>query len=1758
MTKKRFSKLLSVILALAICATTVFGCLITANAATPCYAWSDGKVADDGQTATINLTITAPDLLADYGFQSGSFTLTQDTALTIDGVEAASGTQKNGSTDVSDIEVTPDENGSYLFGSNSFYSEVVFKITYKASFEKGKEYKVNVTSMKLANSWDIYPEKASGKAGVIKWGCDHVVSVVGLTPVATGNGYSVYENAVCAKCGENIGYQLVPTESLKTEPNVIYNNGTYDRSFLDNAAEGVGDTAENPYIIKTVAQLHALVRGSTYEKVTGKYFKIDNGIDIICLQPYGYFSDVNEFLTKDSSETKTYLEQPTQNGKGRQIWWSGISNEYTEGGCAGTIPFDGHLDFNGATVMGMYNTQGGLFAEVGPNATFKNVSLKNLYSYNEAGPAGTIAGYANSYKYTDADSTEQTVANGNLEAENIEISNCYVNSKDSKNNNFVGALIGRFRCIDGKIGVHINNCFAYNNTVLYNTEDRACLLGAVLNTFKSSAEDAETGGAYIKIENTVTIGITPYHALAETNSGQSTAPEHFENVYSDKYDENLFAITSESWNWITAASYKGKLEKITTYQASGLNALDLNGLDFVNTWHFDSNGGYPSPVKTEDVQAVSQSALNLKAVNLTYATDGTFDINFYYEPVEALANIITTETTKVYAGVADGSALYESQGVVVSDADCETLGLKSGALCYSVKSIPARKIGDLILPTVVAKNVGTTIWGATKQLSVADYAKAVIDGDGIYYPDNATEEQKAQDKAVAAAVINYGTAAKNALAVTSADSATDVVYYKGGASEEPSLLDDTKANSEENPYIISKPEHLLYIAKEGAADTAGRYYKVDDTVKAFVLQTSDRVTKAGGLNKLMNLDKSGVMGMFDDPNKTVTYNPSDEYVSHSASRTVNGVEWQNWNKDADANKSFQGTFDGNGVTIYGLYSNSPTMGLFGYVKGATIKNINIKSSYAVGYEGGLIATRTGGSDDATITNSFENCTITNSCVLTCRAKKTGAIGESDAYVSAGVLVGHTNNNLTSISNCLVADVVAYHYGYDGREISKTTGKTVSDIYDWATLGNTLGFVGNRLNNIANRNKNINNSIILGVTPYMSVKHNFAYSAADPAIFSNVYTDMPTTDVAFANETKDYSESQIKNISVDNIKDEAETKHSTCNNLDWNNDWITGYPGSYPTPAQKGITTDTALNVIYGVGEPDGTFMDGSHGTGKESDPYIISTAAQLRALVQGNTDNTKVANTRGKYFKIADGIDIICLQNSSYIGDIHEFLAKSADEVKTFLSNDTNRSRWQASGGPFDGTLDFNGATIVGLYNENGGLFADVGPNANLKNFKIKNSYITTGWYAGTIFGRALPYRYKSTDEDAKDVYKYVTEGTVVIENAEVSNCFVETKAGNDTAQNVGAMFGMTYQPSGSTDPLSASVCGMTAKIGVSVENAILYGNKAMHYNTASKNYNERNCLMGSVLTNLKQAEETENLYYQFDKIIAIDCLPYMANANNTQAMVTDENNFTNVYTNKFGTNDVKPYYHESSKSVNSSDYATKTDATYDGHINQISADDIKGANAKTVMANLGWAEDGSGAWYTGNAWGYPSFEKASVMPEAYQSAYDNLALDSYITYGDSTAQFGLYAGAVNLMTNPSIGFTFAFADNYKANRDKINIKITNADGTVTYYRGNPPAYDGSEIVNQNGWTNKTKAGRYHLLKLDGSVGTVVAAKDLCNDVKITMEYNGKTVNATFNLKGLAKEYEDAYKLTGSNYYLVRAEAVKAVIYYSQMLDARY
>ncbi|MEE1053995.1 MAG: hypothetical protein U0L33_06645, partial [Acutalibacteraceae bacterium] len=474
--------------------------------------------------------------------------------------------------------------------------------------------------------------------------------------------------------------------------------------------------------------------------------------------------------------------------------------------------------------------------------------------------------------------------------------------------------------------------------------------------------------------------------------------------------------------------------------------------------------------------------------------------------------------------------------------------------------------------------------------------------------------------------------------------------------------------------------------------------------------------------------------------------------------------------------------------------------------------------------------------------------------------------------------------------------------------------------------------------------------------------------------------------------------KLSDEDVAKIKGEAADKHSVLAKLDFDTAWITGYPDEYPTPAQKGIESETT-NVVYldttGYNNLAGLTFEGD---GSKATPYIIDTVGKLRALVQSS--NTATQGTAGKFFKIADGIDVLCLQTESYMnsnGGLDAFMKKSADEVKTFFeSNTSGRTNWNSASGSFAGTIDFNGVTIVGAYAVNGGLFENVRVGATIKNLNLTHNYFTHGDKTGSVVGYV-------PNPGAENVGTVTFDTIIIHDNALVST---NTSA---ALERTGVLMAFAYD-----------------NVAVKYSNLLTYGNKA-----TGGNIGKDVALIGFLSTGWNGLGSA-NPNGDYNTSVILDCVPYPISAVNNQG--TRKEYWHSIYTN----GNIDAY---------KANYWAENSAL---DITKISADDIKGANAKTVMANLGWAEDGSGPWYVGNAWGYPSFEKASVMPEAYQSAYDNLALDSYITYGDSTAQFGLYAGAVNLMTNPSIGFTFAFADNYKANRDKINIKITNADGTVT------------------------------------------------------------------------------------------------------------
>lgn len=81
---------------------------------------------------------------------------------------------------------------------------------------------------------------------------------------------------------------------------------------------------------------------------------------------------------------------------------------------------------------------------------------------------------------------------------------------------------------------------------------------------------------------------------------------------------------------------------------------------------------------------------------------------------------------------------------------------------------------------------------------------------------------------------------------------------------------------------------------------------------------------------------------------------------------------------------------------------------------------------------------------------------------------------------------------------------------------------------------------------------------------------------------------------------------------------------------------------------------TEENVVYYNWSSDKSFTtDGKHGSGIETDPYIISTPDQLLAVAKN-----EVA-TEGKYFKVADDVDALVLQSKSKFEKTFESLKNS-------------------------------------------------------------------------------------------------------------------------------------------------------------------------------------------------------------------------------------------------------------------------------------------------------------------------------------------------------------------------------------------------------------------------------------------------------------------------------------------------------------------
>ena len=1505
--------------------------------------------------------------------------------------------------------------------------------------------------------------------------------------------------------GEDGQYPYLAPADYTTD--TIYWNG--DVTAINSTAAG---TKDDPIIISTAAELAWLVSQKYSADVDGKYFKVADGIKNIVLQPYAYGADI--MALDSAAATKAYFENGSSFLKWKTTGWDSAS-------------FTGYFDGNGVNIYGMYavsTNNAALFCEVDGGSAITNLAVKNSYVTSSANDyqVGALIALSSNSGYG-------AKRSGMIWVKNVEISNNYIyNGCLSKETSRSGVLAGSIAD-----AIQVENVLVYGNDATYGRGDEIYnmpLIAGLQNGIvagenhydglvpKTVVDNGKTL-YYNQVKNSIILGANVAN-VREARGYRKNDGGCFTNVYTDGVTGEV-TFTDGKFTYTEA-----QVKAITVADAKGPDAAEnLSGLVWGTEWFCGADGKMPilapfaSAADTAGISNVSSADLQLVGSSVNYNNDGTLNFNLHFVPNKAGVNAL------LYVGTSDATKFYKLEGTKSSYSN----ELGENAVMFSIPNLSARDIDKTWLSTVVT--TGSYVqWGLTQPTALVDNAKAILAGN-----------YDSADKQVAAALINYNMSSDAALNITTDTSVkkTKVVYYNGGAGVEPTtLLDPSQPNSITNPIIINTPNEMLWLAKEGYASTKGKFYKVADDIKAFVLQTKDKFDKHGGFDSISKLDKDGVKSLYDDPNKKGIISSENKLTTGpvTTNKTSQGVDWQNWNiATTNATNCFEGYFDGNGVNIYGFYSEVGNFGLFGSLKGATVKNINIDGAYARAYYGGLIgASYYSNSVDWTLATTIENITIKNSCVISYRpiGNTTATKASGDTYTSVGLMLGGMTSVLLRVNNCIATDNIAYNFLYDGRDEAAPQGE-LTDIYDYKTNGNTLSLIGSFANGDYNGNPKatVTNTVSIGNYIHVSPKHNWDNNGGRPTAFSNCYTNMPTTyatGLAFANTTDsankvNYTDAQIKRITdLNTIKG---TNAASTLALDFNSGWVV--TSGYPQPLQNGyVAPATGGITIYW----DGTNKaPASTAAGTKDDPIIINNAAELKYVLR----HAGPSVTTGKYYKIANGISTIVLQPEGVLNVDKLLDCKDGAAVYTYFNtlNKSTLKTWDG-GAVFNGNIDGNGAMVVGLYDETTNLAGLVGcydggkagtkespavdnVGNTIRNFTVGYSYMVSAGRLGALGSQAYSNGYGA----------YVA-GVWNVNTCAVINCYME-----NTAKNYNSGY-------------SGIVTGDAATDVIKLNNIIVYGNKAFSSVDGKDIWMRANSL-----TNQKiwvDGVETDAINYPtISNAIVLGATPYRTDWK-------DDNNhgphlYSNVYTDApVGT-----------VTLNNNTTVTFTEE----QIKSIS--DLKGANAQAAVDSLN-AANGSTVWYVGAMDDMPGFKKAGNVPTKYQSSIDAITFDTYDVVGNGTEyyesgsmKFGVYQTALSLKANPYMSFAFAFGGEYKENRDKIKIRFTyTVDGVLTTSEEIAvPAYTGADIKNVNGWTNTTANGRFHTYKAE-----CIPVKALANGIKVEASYNGGAWAdlGTYSVEGLGMQFETLSKTQPGEYYTTRVDATKALLFYAQAIAARY
>ncbi len=295
------------------------------------------------------------------------------------------------------------------------------------------------------------------------------------------------------------------------------------------------------------------------------------------------------------------------------------------------------------------------------------------------------------------------------------------------------------------------------------------------------------------------------------------------------------------------------------------------------------------------------------------------------------------------------------------------------------------------------------------------------------------------------------------------DGVTYTSYYSGSGTVVPSIeLDATSLGSSMDyvyNYATFCPEDGLDVITVAINDTTCSIVEPDIVYEAGMYWI---YTSAGfkAFADLVNgsVNSTAVTWCEDStfPAFGAAYNSIDGYLQNDIDLQENGVAaWGDnpygWTTIGSSGNTYKGTFDGQGYTVSNLWINRPTtsyQGLFGYINGATIKNLTLKD-----------ADITGNGNTAGFATQLQNGSIVNNCHLT---------GSSKLYANGtnnGGIVGYSSGTTSIpcyIIGCSIGEYVELNAPASGATLTNAafggiSGATVYTTYvNCWTEGTVMG------------------------------------------------------------------------------------------------------------------------------------------------------------------------------------------------------------------------------------------------------------------------------------------------------------------------------------------------------------------------------------------------------------------------------------------------------------------------------------------------------------------------------------------------------------------------------------------------------------------------------------------------------------------------------------------------------------------------------